>query len=110
VSGGAAGAVLNEWYRRKHSRLQKIPLIERVNRLVSPKLQGSITLARNVGNPTFPQLVELRNLREYQLTLRNTSTVHLQNVEIQFEFPATDVQEYASPRTTLSKTALLRVT
>jgi hypothetical protein len=48
-------------------------------------------------------------LREYQLTLRNTSTVHLQNVEIQFEFPAVDVQEYASPRTTLSKTALIRV-
>jgi hypothetical protein len=33
----------------------------------------------------------------------------LQNVEIQFEFPAEDVQEYASPRTTLSKTALIKV-
>jgi len=30
-------------------------------------------------------------------------------VEIQFEFPADDVQEYASPRTTLSKTALQRI-
>lgn len=53
--------------------------------------------------------MELNNLREYQLTLRNTSTVHLQNVEIQFEFPAADVQEYVSPRTTLSKTALMKV-
>lgn len=107
LGGGLAGAVLNEWYRKKHSKLQRIPLIERVNRLVNPKLQGGITLARVVGDPTH--LVELTDLREYQLTLRNTSTVHLQNVEIQFEFPAKDVQQYASPRTTLSKTALLRV-
>jgi hypothetical protein len=107
AGGGLAGARLNEWYRQKHNRLQKIPLIERVNRLISPKLQWGITLARAVGEPTH--LVELTNLREYQLTLRNTSTVHLQNVEIQFEFPAEDVQEYASPRTTLSKTALLKV-
>jgi hypothetical protein len=105
VSGGLAGAVLNEWYRRKHGRLQRIQLIERVNRLVNPNLQGGITLARIVDN----QLEDLENLREYQLTLRNTSTVHLQNVEIQFEFPAEDVQEYASPRTTLSKTALLKI-
>jgi hypothetical protein len=98
---------LNEWYRQKHSRLQRIPLIERVNRLVSPKLQGGITLARAVGDPAH--LVELTDLREYQLTLRNTSTIHLQDVEIQFEFPAKDVQQYASPRTTLSKTALQKV-
>ena len=109
LGGGAAGAYLNEWYRRKHARLQRIPLIERVNRLVNPNLQGGITLARIVGDPTHPQLVELNNLREYQLTLRNTSTVHLQNVEIQFEFPAQDVQEYASPRTALSKTALQKI-
>jgi hypothetical protein len=76
LGGGLAGALLTEWYRRKHSRLQRIPLIERVNRLVSPKLQGGITLARRVGNPNYHQLVELHNLREYQLTLRNTSTVH----------------------------------
>ena len=109
LGGGLAGARLAEWYRRKHSRLERIPLIERVNRLVSTPPQGAITLARTIGDPPHRQLVELNNLREYQLTLRNTSTVHLQNVEIQFEFPAKDVQEYASPRTTLSKTALLRV-
>lgn len=77
LSGGLAGARLNEWYRQKHSRLQKIPLIERVNRLVSPKLQRGITLARAVGEGPDRQLEELNNLREYQLTLRNTSTVHL---------------------------------
>jgi hypothetical protein len=96
-------------YRRKHARLQRIPLIERVNRLVNPNLQGGITLARVLGDPDHRQLVELNNLREYQLTLRNTSTVHLQDVEIQFEFPAEDVQEYASPRTTLSKTTLIKI-
>ncbi len=109
LGGGAAGARLSEWYRQKHSRLQKIPLIERVNRIVSPNLQGGITLARFVGDPAHHQLVSLANLREYQLTLRNTSTVHLQDVEIQFEFPAQDVQEYVSPRTTLSKTALIKI-
>ena len=77
LSGGLAGARLNEWYRQKHSRLQKIPLIERVNRSVSPKLEGGITLARAVGEVPHRQLEELNNLREYQLTLRNTSTVHL---------------------------------
>jgi hypothetical protein len=98
---------LTELYRRRHGKLQRIPLIERVNRVVNPKLQGGITLARVRGDST--QLVELNNLREYQLTLRNTSTVHLQNVEIQFDFPARDVQEYASLRTTLSKTALVKL-
>jgi hypothetical protein len=100
-------------YRRKHARLQRIPLVERANRVVNPNLRGGITLARvvndPVGDPAHRQLVELSNLREYQLSLRNTSTVHLQDVEIQFEFPAEDVQEYTSPRTTLSKTALIRV-
>ena len=113
MSGGLAGAYLREWYSRKNARLQRIPLIERVNRLVNPNLKGGITLARvltdPLGDPAHRQLVELNNLREYQLTLRNTSTVHLQNVEIQFEFPAEDVQEYASPRTTLSKTTLIKV-
>jgi hypothetical protein len=109
LCGGLAGAFLTEWYRRKHGRLQRIPLIERVNRIVNPNLKGGITLARVIGDEPFRQLVELNKLREYQLTLRNTSTVHLQDVEIQFEFPAEDVQEYASPRTTLSKTALLKV-
>lgn len=51
----------------------------------------------------------MNNLREYQLTLRNISTVHLQDVEIQFEFPAQDVQEYAALRTSLSKTTLVKV-
>jgi hypothetical protein len=60
------------------------------------------------GNPHDPQLIGIRNIREYQLTLRNTSTVHLQDVEIQFEFTAGEVEEYASPRTTISKTALIK--
>jgi hypothetical protein len=109
LGGGLGGAILNEWYRRKHGKLQKIPLIERVNRVVSPKLHGGITLARATGEGPDRQLTELRNLREYQLTLRNTSTVHLQDVEIQFDFPTVDVQEYASPRTTLSRTSLVKV-
>ena len=40
------------------------------------------------------------------MTLRNTSTIHLQDAEIQFEFPTEDVEAWAS-RPTLSKTALV---
>ena len=94
---------MNEWFRRKNSKLQSIPLIERVNRLVGPKLEG-FTLARVSGDAQNQRLEEVRNVREYQLTLRNTASVHLQEVEIQFEFPTEDVEGWAS-RPTLSKTA-----
>src|SRR5437870_657045 len=57
-----------------------IPLIERVNRLVSPELKG-FALARVTGGPDNRELEEIKNVREYQLTLRNTSPIHLQNVE-----------------------------
>jgi hypothetical protein len=108
VSGGLA-VFLTELFFRKRGRLQTIQLIERVNRVVNPTLQGGITLARRIYEQGLVRLVELNKLREYQLTLRNTSTIHLQNVEIQFDFPADDVQEYASPRTTLSKTGLIKL-
>jgi hypothetical protein len=104
LSGGVAGAILNEWLRRRSNRLQQIPLIERVNRLVTPELKG-FTLARVAGESHDRHLEEVGNLREYQMTLRNTSSVHLRDVEIQFEFPVEDVQEWAS-RPKLSKTAL----
>jgi hypothetical protein len=105
VGGGLAGALFTEWFRRRRSKVRQIPLIERVNRLVSPELQG-ITLARIVGTSANRQLEELKNLREYQLTMRNTSPIHLQDAEVQFEFPAEDVQAWAS-RPSLSKTALV---
>jgi hypothetical protein len=103
LGGGLAGALVNEWLRRRNSKVQPIPLIERVNRLVSPQLKG-ITLARVTGAPENRRIEEIENLREYQLTLRNTSTIHLQDVEIQFEFPTEDVEAWAS-RPALSKTA-----
>lgn len=107
LSGGAAGALLTEWFRRRRGKIQSIPLIERVNRLVSPELEG-IVLARQVGDGPLHRLEELKNLREYQLTLRNTSTINLQNLEIQFEFPVEGVQAWVS-RPSLSKTALVLV-
>src|SRR5205807_8399098 len=94
LGGGLTGALLNRWFQSRDRRLQRIPLIERVNRIVSHQLQG-ITLARKVGNDST-HLEELNSLREYQLTLRNTSTIHLQDVEIQFEFPTEDSQAWAS--------------
>jgi len=107
LSGGAAGALLTEWFLVGRGKIQSIPLIERVNRLVSPELKG-IVFARQVGDEPLRRLEELKNLREYQLTLRNTSSVNLQNVEIQFEFPVEGVQAWAS-RPSLSKTALVQV-
>ncbi len=61
-----------------------------------------------VGDAGNRHLEELLKLREYQLTLRNTSTVNLQNVEIQFEFPVEDIQAWAS-RPSRSKTALILI-
>ena len=81
LGGGAVGALLNEWLRRRGARVQAIPLIERVNRPVSPELKG-LTLARLTGDGQTRRLEEIKNVREYQFTLRNTSTVHLQDVEI----------------------------
>lgn len=109
LGGGLAGALIREWYERKHSRLQRIPLIERVNRLVSTDLEG-ITLARRFGghNSDATQLEEVTSLREYQMTLRNTSNLHLRDVEIQFEFPDGDVLARVQ-RPTLSKTALVPI-
>jgi len=100
VGGGLAGAVLGELFRRRRDKVQRIPLIERVNRAVNEDRPG-ITLART--NPGSNELEKVRNLREYQLTLRNTSTVHLQDVEIQFEFPVEDAQAWIS-RPVMSKT------
>ena len=103
LGGGLTGALLNEWFRRRSGKLQSIPLIERVNRRVSPELEG-FTLAPVIGDPRNQQLEEVENVREYQLTLRNTATIHLQNVEIQFEFPTEDIEGWVS-RPALSKTA-----
>jgi hypothetical protein len=103
LGGGAVGALLNEWLRRRGARVQAIPLIERVNRLVSPELKG-LTLARLTGDGQTRRLEEIKNVRDYQFTPRNTSTVHLQDVEIQFEFPTDDVEAWAE-RPALSKTA-----
>ena len=107
LGGGLAGAVVNEWFRRRGGKVQRIPLIERVNRVVNPGLKG-ITLARMTGPPEGRHLEEIKNVREYQLTLRNTSTIHLQDVEIQIEFSSEDVEAWAS-RPALSKTAPVSV-
>jgi hypothetical protein len=100
LGGGAVGALLNEWLRRRNAKVQAIPLVERVNRLVEPGLKG-FTLARTVGNG---QLEEIKHVREYQFTLRNTSGLNLQDAEIQFDFPAQDVEGRAE-RPALSNTA-----
>jgi len=107
LTGGLGGALLTEWFRRRRSRVHAIPLIERVNRQVSPELQG-FTLARIGGTSANRELEEVKNLREYQLTVRNTSSAHLQDAEVQFEFPADDVEAWVS-RPALSKTALIDV-
>ena len=108
LGGGLAGALLNEWIRRRSNRLQPIPLIERVNRLISPELDG-FTLARVAGDAQNPKLEKIENVREYQLTLRNTAAIHLQDIEIQFEFPTEDVESWAS-RPALSKTVPIATT
>ena len=107
LGGGAVGALLNEWFRRRRSKVQSIPLIERVNRRISPELRG-FALARVVTDASGRSLQEVNDCREYQLTMRNNTDTHLNNAEVQFEFPADDVQAWTS-RPALSKTALEKV-
>jgi hypothetical protein len=107
LGGGAVGALLNEWFRRRRSKVQEIPLIERVNRSISPEVRG-FALARVVGGVSDRKLEEVENCREYQLTVRNSSATHLNDAEIQFEFPTEDVQAWTS-RPAISNTPLVRV-
>src|SRR5580704_1000266 len=102
LGGGLAGAFLNELLRRRREKVQRVQLIERVNRNVSA-LDG-FTVAR----PSGPggALVEVKDLREYQLTMRNSTSTHLVDVEVQFQFPASDVQALVS-LPTMSRTPLV---
>jgi hypothetical protein len=76
---------------------------------VTADLEG-ITLARRVGgyHSDSTQIEPVNNVREYQLSLRNTSNVHLRDLEIQFEFDVEDVLARAQ-RPALSKTPLVSV-
>jgi hypothetical protein len=107
ASGGAVGAIITYLLRRRSERLQAIPLIERVNRLIDPNLQGYV-LARTKGEGQNRELEEVHRVREYQFTLRNTSTIHLHDAEIQFEFPAEDAEAWAE-RPARSKTTPILV-
>ena len=107
AGGGAAGAIITYLLRRRSERLQVIPLIERVNRLIDPNVQGYV-LARAKGKGKDRELEEVYRVREYQLTLRNTSTIHLHGAEIQFEFPVADVEGWAD-RPVRSKTTPIPV-
>lgn len=107
IGGGACGALITQWFQRRRSRIQPIPLIERVNRLVSPDLKGFF-LARYVGGGPNPRVEEIKKVREYQFTLRNSSLVHLHDAEVQFEFPSEDVEGRAE-RTARSRTTPVEV-
>jgi hypothetical protein len=100
--GGVGAALITEWFRRRREKVQRVQLIERVNRVVTA-LDG-FTVAR----PSGPggALVEVKDLREYQLTMRNSTSTHLVDVEVEFQFPASDVQALAS-LPTMSRTPLV---
>jgi len=109
LGGGLVGSLVTILYNRRLSRLQKILLIERVNQLVTADLEG-ITLARRVGgyHSDSTQIEPVSNVREYQLSLRNTSNLHLRDAEIQFEFDVEDVLA-RTQRPALSKTPLVQL-
>ena len=75
LSGGAAGAVINEYLRRKRSRTQFIPLIERINQT---PIMGDLRVLR-LYRDLSGSLVQVKHLRDYQMTLRNTSETDLRN-------------------------------
>ena len=81
LSGGAMGALITERFRRRRGRTRTIPLIERVNRNpVASELKGIKLFRLPAGPGETP--VEINNIREYQLTLRNTSDRDLRGAEI----------------------------
>lgn len=85
LAGGAMGALITERFRRRRGRTRAIPVIERVNRNpVASELKGIKLFRLPAGPGEAP--VEINNIREYQLTLRNTSDRDLRGAEIQFEF------------------------
>jgi len=104
IGGGAMGALISEWFRRRHGRTHPIPLIELVNR--NPllyELRG-IKMIRIDGSQAG--VGEVTNIRHYQLLLRNTSHIHLRDAEIQIDFKsAEDIVPWVS-RPAKSKTAL----
>jgi hypothetical protein len=102
LGGGVAGVLINEWFRRRREKVQRVQLIERVNRVVSAV--DGFALARATG--PGGALTEVKDVREYQLTLRNSTSTHLQDAEIQFEFPVSDVATIAS-LPAMSKTPLI---
>jgi hypothetical protein len=107
LGGGAAGALITEGFRRRRGRTRAIPLIERVNRNpVASELKGIKLFRLPAGPGEAP--AEIKNIREYQLTLRNTSDKDLRGAEIQFEFSSEDVEPWVS-RPVLSKAALKRM-
>ena len=101
--------LLTEWFRRRRGRLQRVQLIERVNRLVEPT--EGFALARMVkeGPKGSSQWVPVEGVREYEFTLRNNTDVHLKDAEIQFEFSVPEVEGRAT-RPHISKTTLEIVT
>ena len=106
LGGGAMGALITERFRRR-GRTRAIPVIERVNRNpVASELKGIKLFRLPAGPGEAP--VEINKIREYQLTLRNTSDKDLRGSEIQFEFSSEDVEPWVS-RPVLSKAALKRM-
>jgi len=101
--GGLAGAFVNEAFRRRAGKTRDVHLVERVNRR-QDELRGIRFVRSASGGPER----EVKNVRSYQMTLRNTSAIHLRNLEVQFEFSSEDVEPWVS-RPARSKTALLPV-
>lgn len=95
ISGGAFGAVLTELWRRRRGRTRKIPLIELVNR--NPllyELKG-IKMVKDAEPQAAP--VEVTAIRNYEMLLKNTSDLHLQDLHIQFQFMgAEDIKSWVS--------------
>jgi hypothetical protein len=99
--GGAAGALINQWFNNR-SKTREIYLVERVNRQPD-EFRGTRYIRSQDGKER-----DVHVFRTYQMTLHNTSSQHLKNDEIQFEFSSEDVEPWAS-RPVRSKTALVLV-
>jgi hypothetical protein len=104
LGGGLAGSLLTYLTQRQKSKTKEISLVERVNR-EQGELQN-IRLVRTDSDGTIKGAV--KKVRIHEMTLQNTSGLALSNSEIQFDFPAADIDAWVS-RPSRSKATLIRV-
>lgn len=93
LGGGACGAFINEYFRKKRTLTQVVPLLERINRDPLESNESGVRYCREQANG---QLTKIERLRQFQMTLHNTTEQDLEGATILFEFSCEGVEAWSS--------------